>query len=155
MCLLKFLNICVKWVNECKILKGYLVFWKQSLLTQFSSLITHHSSLKIPNFLTSHIWHIFSVLITQLFLLFCGTHTLTQRRLFSPFFFFFFPWLLHLSQPLLFFPFVFLWDSYRIGRSSSRNRPASPFCFVFFFFFFPSSFSGIGVRLYWFFLSLF
>ena len=89
---------------------GFL-FHHSSLLTQFSSLITHHSSLptchlKYPNFLTQHVWHIFLVLITQLFLLFCGTHTLTQRRLF------FFLFLLTLTSFFAFFFFFFFPSSF-------------------------------------------
>ena len=95
---------------------GFL-FHHLSLLTQFSSLITHHSSLptchlKYPNFLTQHVWHIFLVLITQLFLLFCGTHTLTQRRLF---FSFSLDSYIFLCLFFLIFPFIFLWNSCRKG----------------------------------------
>ena len=54
-------------------LRGCLVFKKQSLITSHSIFLTHHSSLKISQFLKSHTFGTyFKLLITQTFLLFMG-----------------------------------------------------------------------------------
>ena len=57
-------------------LRGYLVyfyFYHSSLLIQFSSLITHHSSLKIPQFpILTRLAHFTQLLITQFFYFFVG-----------------------------------------------------------------------------------
>ena len=58
-------------------LRGYLVyfyFYHSSLLIQFLSLITHHSSLKIPQFpILTRLAHFTQLLITQFFYFFVGT----------------------------------------------------------------------------------
>ena len=59
---------------------------KWSLITQFLSPITHHSSLKTPH----PVWHHHSFIITQYFSTICGPYTCTCAA-FTLFFFFFFP----------------------------------------------------------------
>ena len=51
-------------------------FHNSSLLTQFPSLITHHSSLKIPH----PVWHHHSLVITQSFSTICGTYSCNLVR---------------------------------------------------------------------------
>ena len=57
---------------------------KWSLITQFSSPITHHSSLKTPH----PVWHHHSFIITEYFSTICGPYTCNCVA-FTLFFFFF------------------------------------------------------------------
>ena len=56
---------------------------KWSLITQFLSPITHHSSLKTPH----PVWHHHSLVITQYFSTICGPHTCTLCSFYFLFFF--------------------------------------------------------------------
>ena len=91
----------------------FFFFYHSSLLTQFPSLINHHSSLKTPN----PIGHHHSLIITQYFSIVCGTHTLTQCQLtfLSPLFF----------SPLPFL-FVFLCFSLRFSPVILSNPSMNP-----------------------------
>ena len=65
------------WVMETQKPRGCLVFFfffhHSSLLTQFLSLITYHSSLKIPQFpIPTRLAHFTHLLITQFFYFFVG-----------------------------------------------------------------------------------
>ena len=65
-CLLDFGDLGPVWIFFCH---------HSSLFTQFLSLITHYSSLKIPQFPNhTHLAHITQLLITH-FSDFCGTHS--------------------------------------------------------------------------------
>ena len=84
----RYFGRCKHSILEIKALFGLK---KWSLITQFSSpithhsvFITHHSSLKTPH----PVWHHHSFVITQYFSTICGPHTCT---LCSFYFFFFFP----------------------------------------------------------------
>ena len=53
------------------VIKALFGFFFSSLFTQFPSLITHHSSFKIPHL----VWHTFSISHHSIFSTFYGTHT--------------------------------------------------------------------------------
>ena len=65
------------WIfRPCLVLKKWSLITHHSVfITHHSSLITHHSLLKIPQFPTPPVWHIFSVSHHPIFSIFYGTHT--------------------------------------------------------------------------------
>ena len=97
---------------DTQVLYGFFFFFG-SLIIPHSILVTHHSSLKIPQFPNSHPFgNCFHFTSLNYFYCFLGPTHWPKEDFSLPFFFFsFFPWLLHLSLPLLFFFLFFFCPS--------------------------------------------
>ena len=116
-----------------------------SLFTQFSSLVTHHSSLKIPQFSIPHPFGTyFSASHYSIFFTLCGTHTwaLGQRLPTSP------------SFPTIFFTSHFPFTPSALLLSQNTNpNPCEYIVKLMSFLFFYSKTPRL--RLVWFFIDLF
>ena len=94
-------------------------FYHSSLITQFPSLVTHHSSLKIPH----PVCHYHSLFITQYFSTVCGPHTwhLVKAKLFcGPYHFLFF----HFPS---FTPLILSKHKPEPGFNNNNNKPKPSF----------------------------
>ena len=111
-------------MNKLKSIRGCLVLKKPSLITPHSIFVTHHSSLKIPQFSIPHTFGTHhSVMFSTKKLKKTGINTLTQCPKTFLFSFFSFSLDSHLSLPL---PFIFLCFSLRFSPVILPNPSMNP-----------------------------